>query len=78
MSLDSIKETAGYIPATVHYNKRARDKKFEIVGVLPPALLEEMKLNIGGEVVLAIADDRQEALNLVRFFRGHQQKGNNR
>lgn len=69
--LEAIKVNTPFIPATVHYHKRRGDKVYEIVATLPAWKVAELGLSIGGEVVLATASDRQEALNLVRYFRGH-------
>ncbi len=66
-----LRDTVPYIKGSVHYSKRQYDKKFEIVAVLPPSVVAEMGLHIGGEIVLDVADNRQDALNFVRHYRGH-------
>lgn len=70
--MEAIRANSEYIAPSVHYNRRAYDKKFEVVGRLSDRTLDELGLNIGGEVVLDIQDDRQDALASVRFFR-HQE-----
>jgi len=71
-----IKDNTNYITGSVHYNKRSYDKQFEIVAVLPNSEIERLGLHIGGEVVLDIASSRQDALDAVRFFRGHSHNNN--
>lgn len=71
--LKTIRSNTSYIEGSVHFNKRAYDKKFEVVARLKDHALNEMDLCIGGEVVLDIQDKREDALAVVRFFRGHQQ-----
>ena len=65
----SIRANARYIEASVHYNRRAFDKKYEIVARLYDDAVEDLGLTIGGEVVLDVRDDRHDALASVRFFR---------
>lgn len=67
--MQSIRDNVNYIAPSVHYNRRAYDKKFEIVAALPDHELDTLGVNIGGEVVLDVRDDRQDALASVRFFR---------
>lgn len=71
--METIRAGSNYIPGSVHYHKRAYDKAFEIVARLSDRTMDELELNIGGEVVLDIQPDRQAALASVRFFR-HQQE----
>lgn len=68
----TIRSTARYVEASVHYNRRKFDKKFEIVARLYDDALEDLGLAIGGEVVLDVRDDRIEALESVRFFRNQK------
>lgn len=67
--MESIRDNTSYIERSVHYNKRAYDKKFEVVGRLTDTALNELEANMGGEVVLDIQENRQDALASVRFFR---------
>lgn len=71
-SMQAIRDAGNYIPGSVHYSRRAYDKKFEIVGRITDEALDYMNLSIGGEVVLDVQEDRQQALAAVRFFR-HQE-----
>lgn len=69
-----IKENTQYIPGSVHYHKRRGDGKYEVVGQLYNHAREALGLSIGGEVVLDVKPNRQDALASVRFFRGHKQQ----
>lgn len=69
-SMQTIRANARYIPGSVHYNRRAFDKKYEVVARLYDDALEDLGVAIGGEVVLDVRDDRIDALEAVRFFRG--------
>lgn len=64
-----IRSNTRYVEASVHYNRRKFDKKYEIVARLYDDALEDLGVTIGGEVVLAIYEDRHDALDAVRFFR---------
>jgi hypothetical protein len=66
-----IRSNARYVEASVHYNRRKFDKKFEIVARLRDDALEDLGVTIGGEIVLDVRDDRIEALESVKFFRNH-------
>ncbi|TWH35566.1 MULTISPECIES: hypothetical protein [unclassified Aminobacter] len=66
---ERIRNNAGYIEASVHYSKRKFDKKYEVVARLKDTTMNELELNIGGEVVLDVQNNRQDALASVRFFR---------
>lgn len=70
--MEAIRANSSYIAGSVHYHKRAFDKAFEIVARLTQAAQDELGLNIGGEVVLDVQQDRQAALASVRFFRFQQ------
>lgn len=65
----TIKDNAGYVPASVHYHKRALDKKYEVVASLLSATVEKLGLGIGGAVVLDVQPNRTDALESVRYFR---------
>lgn len=67
--MERIRNNSDYIEPSVHYNRRAFDKKFEIVARVSDRTMDELELNIGGEVVLDVQDNRQDALASVRFFR---------
>ena len=67
-----IRDTTQYISGSVHYHRRKLDGKFEIVANLYHTAREALGLSIGGEVVLDVQPNRQDALESVRFFRGHQ------
>lgn len=67
--MTAIRENTDYIAASVHYKKRAFDKQFEIVARISDAALDELGVNIGGEIVLDVQENRQYALDSVRFFR---------
>ena len=71
--MESIRANSNYIPGSVHYHRRAYDKAFEVVARLTDRTMDELELNIGGEVVLDVQPNRQDALASVRFFR-HQQE----
>jgi hypothetical protein len=71
--MEAIRAAGGFIPGSVHYNRRAFDKKFEIVARLTDHAMDQLELNIGGEVVLDVQEDRQNALASVRFFRGQSE-----
>lgn len=70
--MKSIRANAGYVAASVHYNRRKFDKQYEVVARLYDAHVDELGLNIGGEVVLDVRADREAALEAVRFFRGQE------
>lgn len=67
--MERIRNNSDYIEPSVHYSRRAFDKKFEIVARVSDRTMDELELNIGGEVVLDVQDNRQDALASVRFFR---------
>ena len=67
--MNSIRDNTDYITGSVHWNRRAYDKNFEIVGRLTPEGLAALGSSIGGEVVLDVQAGRQDALASVRFFR---------
>ena len=67
--LNTVRNNGSYIAGSVHYSRRKFDKQFEIVARATDTFLNEHELNFGGEVVLAVAKNRNEALDLVRFFR---------
>lgn len=67
--MNAIRTNTRYVKGSVHYNRRAFDKKYEVVARLYDDALEDLGLTIGGEVVLDVRDDRQDALASVRFFR---------
>ena len=71
VAMERIKYAGGYVPASVHFSQRKYDKKFEVVAQMTYEALDALELSIGGEVVLDIQDNRQDALSSVRFFRGH-------
>lgn len=68
-SMERIRHSGDYIEASVHYAKRRFDKKYEVVARLKDTTLNELDLNIGGEVVLDVQADRRAALESVRYFR---------
>jgi len=70
--MKSIRANAGYVASSVHYNRRKFDKQYEVVARLYDAQVDELGLNIGGEVVLDVRADREDALASVRFFRGQE------
>lgn len=70
--MERIRANSEYIAPSVHYNRRAYDKQYEVVARLYDRTMDEMGLNIGGEVVLDVQPDRHSALASVRFFR-HQE-----
>lgn len=72
-SMETIRANSNYITGSVHYNRRSYDKQFEIVARLTDRTMDDLGVNIGGEVVLDVQRDRQDALAAVRFFR-HQQE----
>ncbi len=65
----TIRSNTRYVEASVHYNRRKFDKKYEIVARLYDDALEDLGVTIGGEVVLDVREDRHDALESVRFFR---------
>jgi hypothetical protein len=71
--MEAIRANSNYIAGSVHYHKRAYDKAFEVVARLTDRTMDELELNIGGEVVLDVQADRQAALASVRFFRFQQE-----
>lgn len=75
-SMEHIRETADYIEGSVHYNKRAYDKQFEIVARLTDRAIDELGVAIGGEVVLDVQPDRHAALTSVRYFRRQEDNNN--
>ena len=68
-----IRDNTQYITGSTHYHKRAGDGMYEIVASLYHHAREALGLSIGGEVVLDVQANRQDALASVRFFRGHKQ-----
>lgn len=62
---------SGFIPGSVHYNRRKYDNHFEVVARLYDSEVNDLEVNIGGEVVLDVHKRRDDALASVRFFRGH-------
>lgn len=64
-----IRDRTDYIAGSVHWNRRAYDKAFEVVGRLTPEGMAKLGSSIGGEVVLDVQYNRQDALKSVRFFR---------
>ncbi|MBT1154451.1 hypothetical protein J1C56_02480 [Aminobacter anthyllidis] len=71
--MEEIRSKSNYIPASVHYSRRAFDKQFEIVARVTDRTMDELGVNIGGEVCLDVQRNRQDALAAVRFFR-HQKE----
>ncbi len=71
--METIRAKSNYITGSVHYNRRAFDKQFEVVARLTDRTMDELGVNIGGKVVLDVQPNRQDALAAVRFFR-HQQE----
>ena len=69
----TIRDTTQYISGSVHYHKRKGDGKYEVVASLFHHAREALGLSIGGEIVLDVQANRQDALASVRFFRGHKQ-----
>jgi hypothetical protein len=67
--MNEIRDRTDYIAGSVHWNRRAYDKAFEVVGRLSPEGMEKLGSSIGGEVVLDVRHNRQDALRSVRFFR---------
>ncbi|WP_319413836.1 hypothetical protein [uncultured Cohaesibacter sp.] len=67
--MNEIRNRADYIEGSVHWNRRAYDKAYEIVARLHPEALVRLGSTIGGEVVLDVRQDRRDALAAVRFFR---------
>ena len=72
--MNEIRDRADYIEGTVHWNRRAYDKAYEIIGLLRPEALQRLGASIGGEVVLDVRHDRRDALTSVRFFRRQDNK----
>lgn len=66
----TVRSNGNFIPGSVHYERRAYDNRFEVVGRLYDSARDALEVNIGGEVVLDVAPNRQSALEVVRFFRG--------
>lgn len=67
--MTEIRDRTDYIAGSVHWNRRAYDKAFEVVGRLTPEGMAKLGSSIGGEVVLDVQYNRQDALKSVRFFR---------
>lgn len=67
--MNEIRDRTDYIAGSVHWNRRKHDKAFEVVGRLTPEALTKLGSSIGGEVVLDVQHNRQDALQAVRFFR---------
>ncbi|MBN9136646.1 MAG: hypothetical protein J0I92_11450, partial [Phyllobacterium sp.] len=60
--METIRAKSNYITGSVHYNRRAFDKQFEVVARLTDRTMDELGVNIGGEVVLDVQPNRQDAL----------------
>lgn len=67
--MTEIRDRTDYIAGSVHWHRRAYDKAFEVVGRLTPEGMAKLGSSIGGEVVLDVQYNRQDALKSVRFFR---------
>lgn len=72
--METIRANSNYITGSVHYNRRSYDKQFEVVARLTDRTMDELGVNIGGEVVLDVQPNRQDALASVRFFRHQAQE----
>ena len=70
-NLTNIRKKGEYIPQSVHYSKRRYDGKFEVVAALKPKVHAELGVQCGNEVVLAVEENRNDALRTVKFLRGH-------
>lgn len=68
-----IRDKTNFIKGTTHYNRRKHDGKYEVLAQLKAPAREALGLSIGGEVVLDVCANRNDALDSVRFFRGHKQ-----
>lgn len=68
-TMEKIRDAASYIERSVHYHRRAYDKKFEVVARLTDRAAEGLGAAIGGFVVLDVQPSRHAALEAVRFFR---------
>lgn len=73
-TMERLRDTTSYIEGSVHYNRRAYDKQFEVVARLTDPALEKLGSSIGGEIVLDVQPNRHAALESVRFFRRQETK----
>lgn len=67
--MNAVRNSGSYIAGSVHYSRRKMDKRYEIIARATDTFLNENELNIGGEIVLDVRGNRQEALDAVRFYR---------
>lgn len=68
------RSNGGFIPGSVHYSRRKYDGHFEVVARLYDSQVNELEVNIGGEVAIDVQKRRDDALTSVRYFRGHGDK----
>lgn len=68
----ATKSNGRFIPASVHYSYRKYDRKYEIVAQLYDQVVNDLDVNCGGQVTLDVQPNRDAALFMVRYFRGHE------
>lgn len=71
-TMRNTRNAGNYIASSVHYTRRRFDGRYEIVAQATASFLNANELNIGGEIVLDVQKNRQDAVDAVRYFRKHE------